>query len=249
MRLPGVFAPISDSWLLAGVVRDVVGAGARVLDVCTGSGVVGVTAALAGARVTSVDVSRRAAATAWLNARLNGARLRARHGDLLAPVAGERFDVIAANPPYVPAEREELPAAGPERAWEAGRDGRAVLDRLLAEAPALLSPGGVLLVVHSELIGTEETLERLAAAGLEAGVAARERGPLGPLMRERVERGLLQEPAREEEEVLVFRGARGDGGGPTRAGVLRPVPRGKGKEELGYTRAGPVPPSAATRRT
>jgi release factor glutamine methyltransferase len=205
VTLPGVFAPISDSRLLAQTVRDVTHPGSRVLDVCTGSGVVGVSAALAGGRVTSVDVSRRAVLCAWLNARLNGTRLRVRRGDLLEPVAGERFDVIAANPPYVPAETDALPTAGPQRAWDAGRDGRAVLDRLLDEAPALLAPGGVLLLVHSDLIGEDETLERLRAAGLDAAVAVRRRGPLGPLMQGRRARGLLP-PEVDEEEVLVIRG-------------------------------------------
>jgi release factor glutamine methyltransferase len=208
VTLPGVFAPISDSRLLARVVRDAVRPDARVLDACTGSGIVGVAAALAGGRVTSVDVSSRALACAWLNARLNGTRLRVRRGDLLAPVAGERFDVIAANPPYVPAEDEAPPATGAARAWDAGRDGRVVLDRLLADAPALLAPGGVLLIVQSDLIGEAPTLAALRAAGLEADVAARVRGPLGPLMRERRERGLLP-PDTSEEDVLVLRGRAG----------------------------------------
>jgi len=197
-----VFRPISDSWLLAQVVRDEVHARThqpRVLDICTGSGVVGVTAARAGADVTAVDVSCRAVTAAWLNARINRVRLKSRRGNLLEPVAGQRFDVIASNPPYVPSDTEN--PRGLERAWAAGPDGRVLLDRLIQEAPARLEPGGALLVVHSELIGAEETLERLEQAGLEADVAARERGPLGPLMRERM-RGV------EEEDVLVLRGRR-----------------------------------------
>src|ERR671933_274838 len=115
MTPPGGFAPIRHSWLPAPARREAVVPGARVLDVCTGSGVVAVSAALAGGHVTAVDVSRRAVACAWLNARLNGTRLRALRGDLLAPVAGERFDVIAANPPYVPAEDEAPPPTGAAR--------------------------------------------------------------------------------------------------------------------------------------
>ena len=209
--VPGVFRPISDSWLLARLVREEVeraGAGARVLDVCTGSGVVAVSAARAGADVTAIDLSVRAVAAAWLNARINRVRVRSLRGDLLAPVAGELFDVIASNPPYVPAEQEELPRSGPERAWAAGRDGRALLDRLLTDAPARLRRGGALLVVHSDVIGAERTLERMRAGGLDADVAARERGPLGPLMRDRVRRGLIEPPPGEEEEVLVLRGRR-----------------------------------------
>jgi release factor glutamine methyltransferase len=205
--LPGVFRPISDSWLLASAVRaEVARAGPRprVLDVCTGSGVVGVAAARAGADVTAVDVSLRAVAAAWLNARINRVRVDSRRGSLLEPVAGEAFDVIASNPPYVPSDRTR--PRGRERAWAAGPDGRALLDRLLGEAPGRLRPGGALLVVHSGIVGAEETLERLAAAGLRADVAARERGPLGPLMRDLARRGRLDRT--DEEEVLVLRGRR-----------------------------------------
>ena len=76
---------------------------------------------------------------------------------------GERFDAIVSNPPYVPAPTDELPARGPARAWDAGRDGRALLDRICAQAPDHLRPGGVLLVVHSSLLGYERTAELLSA--------------------------------------------------------------------------------------
>jgi release factor glutamine methyltransferase len=207
VTLPGVFRPISDTWLLADALdREALPVAARVLDLCSGSGALAVRAALGGPRreVTAVDVSRRAVLTIRLNAALNGVRVRARRGDLFAAVAGERFDAIVSNPPYVPAETDELPSRGPERAWDAGRDGRALLDRICAGAPEHLRPGGVLLVVHSSLLGVDPTAEALAAAGLEVDVAANERGPLGPLMRARRAAGLI--PPVDEEDVLVVRG-------------------------------------------
>src|SRR3712207_2272084 len=155
MTLPGVFRPISDSRFLADVLREqTLPPRATALDLCTGSGILAVTAAMRGAReVTAVDVSRRAVLTARLNARLNGVRVRALRGDLFAPVGDQRFDAIVSNPPYVPAETDELPDSGPERAWDAGLDGRAFLDRLIAEAPGHLRPGGFLLVVSSSILG------------------------------------------------------------------------------------------------
>jgi release factor glutamine methyltransferase len=211
ITLPGVFAPISDTWMLADVLREqTFGPRASVLDVCTGSGALAVCAALRGARdVTAVDVSRRAVLTARINARLNGVRVRAVRGDLFGAVGDERFDVIVSNPPYVPAERDDLPTRGPERAWDAGHDGRVLLDRILAEAPAHLKPGGVLLVTHSSIVGTDETCARMQEAGLEPDVALRRRGPLGPLMSARVRHleshGLLR-PGEREETVVVIRG-------------------------------------------
>jgi release factor glutamine methyltransferase len=144
---------------------------------------------------------------ATVNARLNGVRVRALRGDLLAPVRGERFDAIVSNPPYLPAEDDALPTHGPRRAWDAGPDGRAVLDRLCAEAPAYLRSGGVLLLVHSSLCDTESTLSALNASGLRTAIAARHRGALGPLLRARAPaleaRGLLAAGEREEDVVVV----------------------------------------------
>ncbi|HSD76718.1 MAG TPA: HemK2/MTQ2 family protein methyltransferase [Solirubrobacteraceae bacterium] len=210
VTLPGVFSPISDSRMLADALREqTLPPHASVLDVCTGSGLLAVSAALRGARdVTAVDVSRRAVLTARLNARLNGVRVRALRGWLFEPVGGRRFDAIVSNPPYVPADDDELPARGVRRAWDAGRDGRVLLDRLLDEAPAHLRPGGFLLVVHSSVIGRAETLRRMAAGGLEPDVVGRRRGPLGPLLTARAAaleaRGLLA-PGQRHEDVLVFR--------------------------------------------
>jgi release factor glutamine methyltransferase len=206
--LPGVFRPRPDSWMLVRALQaERLRPGSRVLDVCTGSGLLAIAAALDGAHATAVDISRRAVWCAALNARLNGVRVRALRGDLLAPVRGERFDAIVSNPPYLPADDDALPTRGPLRAWEAGRDGRAFLDRLCAQASAHLLPGGVLLVVHSSLCDTEATLGALRAHGLRADVAARHRGALGPLLRARAprleERGLLAAGEREEEVVVV----------------------------------------------
>jgi release factor glutamine methyltransferase len=212
-RLPGVFRPRSDTWLLAAVLRrrpEV--AGGAVLDVCTGSGAIAIAAAQSGARsVTAVDVSARAVLSARINARLNGVRIEALRASLLDAVPGRRFDVIVSNPPYLPAEHDELPARGRARHTEAGTTGRVLLDRLIAAAPAHLAPGGILLVTHSSVNGEALTLARMRAAGLEPVVAERRRGALGPLLAERAprleERGLLARRERRED-LLVVAGAR-----------------------------------------
>jgi release factor glutamine methyltransferase len=211
VAVPGVFRPISDTWLLAAALdREPLPPGAQVLDLCSGSGALAVRAALGGrCEVTAVDVSRRAVAAIRVNAALNGVRVRARRGDLLTAVGDEWFDAIVSNPPYVPASSDVLPARGPERAWDAGRDGRLVLDRICSAVPEHLRPGGVALLVHSSLLGVERTLEALRAGGLEASVAASERGALGPLMngrRAHLEAQGLLAPGASEEVVVVVRG-------------------------------------------
>jgi release factor glutamine methyltransferase len=185
--------------------------GASVLDLCTGSGLLAVVAARHRARhVTAADVSRRAVWSARMNARLNRVRVRAVQGDLFAPVSDERFDVIVSNPPYVPNASGEIPGRGPARAWEAGSDGRALIDRICEHGPGHLLPGGVLLLVHSAVCGERATCDALRARGLETSVLVRHRGPLGPRLRARArwlhDAGLL--PSGELEEMLVFRAER-----------------------------------------
>ena len=212
LTLPGVFRPRSDSLLLAEIIAREPGLpGARVLDLCCGSGVIALSAAAGGGgEVVAVDLSRRAVVTTRLNAWRRGVRVRARRSDLFAAVPAGPFDLIASNPPYVPAPGDGRPR-GAARAWDAGRDGRALLDPICRQAPARLAPGGVLLLVHSSVCGTDATCRTLAAAGLEVEVIARRRGALGPLLSERagmLERRGLLEPGAREEEIVVVRGRR-----------------------------------------
>ncbi|ABG98505.1 possible methyltransferase [Rhodococcus jostii RHA1] len=99
VRLPGVYRPQRDTWLLAEVLaaRDL-GPGTRVLDLCCGTGVLSVEACAAGAGwVTAVDVSRRAAISTWLNAKLRRRTIRVVRGlearEMIRP--GQRTERIA----------------------------------------------------------------------------------------------------------------------------------------------------------
>ncbi|MFE9099481.1 HemK2/MTQ2 family protein methyltransferase [Actinomadura geliboluensis] len=216
LRPPGVYRPQTDTSLLTGALtRTLARAGAppraRVLELGTGTGAVALAAARAGCDVVAVDVSAPAVLTTRMNARLRGLPVRVLRGDLFAPVAGEVFDVIVANPPYVAGDADPAAVRGPARAWEGGRDGRALLDRICAHAPRHLAPGGTLLVVHSALNGVAATLVALRAAGMRASVVARRREPFGPVMRRRAAllaaRGLLG-PGQLHEDLVVVRADR-----------------------------------------
>ncbi len=225
LHVPGVFAPRPDTWMLIDAVRrQPLPAGARVLDLCTGSGAIAVAAALQGATVTAVDVSRRALLSVRLNARLNSVRVRARRGDLFDAVPGERFDLIVANPPYLPAEDDALPPRGRARAWDAGRDGRALLDPLCAAVAVHLQPGGAILLVHSSVSDLDMTMRSLQATSLSVDVVAEHDGPLGPLLRERRDQlcdaGLL-EPGAASERIAIIRGVRGEEATAVRAAAAR----------------------------
>jgi release factor glutamine methyltransferase len=207
--LPGVFRPRSDTWMLAEAGRSQT-TGGRVLELCAGPAFAGIATVLgAGGSLTTVDLSRRAVLNARLNGRLNGISVDARRGDLLDAVRGERFDVILANPPYVPGPPP--PTRGPDRATDAGAYGRAVLDRICERVAEHLNPGGSVLLVHSEVSGLDQTTVALEGAGLETDVVASRSGPLGPVLRARREHleeyGLLA-PDQELEEVMVVQGQR-----------------------------------------
>jgi release factor glutamine methyltransferase len=176
----GVFAPRSDVGMLMDAALPAIHG--DVLDVCTGSGVAALLAAPRAASTTAIDASRRAVLAARVNARLNRRRLRVLHGDLFAPVAGRKFDVVLCNPPYLPVPVDAPPATG-SAAWDGGPDGRRVLDRICHGIAEVLRPGGSLFLVQSALADHERTLSQLAQAGLDVAVAARHMGPLGPLAR------------------------------------------------------------------
>lgn len=213
LRLPGVYRPQADTWLLTRALREArVGPGAHVLDLCTGTGAVAVSAARLGARrVSAVDTSRRAVWSARCNARLRGLPVHAQRRDVLAEPAMGGFDVVLANPPYVPCRPGGGSGSRSARAWDAGHDGRRFVDPLCDAAPALLAKGGTMLMVHSSLCGVDGTLRSLRDAELKASVVARSVEPFGPVLTERIgylqEAGLI-EPGQRHEELVVIRADR-----------------------------------------
>ena len=126
----------------------------HVLDLCTGNGSLAVLAAMAWpeVQVTAADLSADALAVAALNVQRHGLgqRVNLHQGDGLAAVAGQRFDLILCNPPYVnSASMAALPAefrAEPVLALAGGDDGMDFIRGLLRDAPAHLSPDGVLVL-------------------------------------------------------------------------------------------------------
>jgi len=210
LRLRGVYRPQADTWLLVRALREAgLPRGVRALDLCTGSGVAAIEAARCGAgEVIAVDVYLPAVASAWVNTL--GMPVRVRRGDLAGPVTGAPFDLVLANPPYVPSAVTGR-ARGAALAWDAGVDGRCHLDVLCDRAADLLVPGGTMLFVQSALCGVPLTLNRLHARGLKSSVVARAFEQFGPVMRRRAgylaEAGLIR-PGQRHEELVVIRADR-----------------------------------------
>ena len=149
----------------------------EVLDLCSGSGNIGVTIAaeIPDAAVTCVDNSPAATETGRKNAERLGVATRAAFvtGDLFAGAAGRTFDLVISNPPYIPRGmidtlQVEIARYEPRGALDGGADGTDVIRRIAAEAPAHLKNGAALVVEIGEGMG--DTLKKdLESAGAYSG--------------------------------------------------------------------------------
>jgi len=171
--IPGVANPKllrTGAFFAAEIDTRAIGAGAAVLDMGTGSGVCALVAARHARRVIAVDVSAAAVRCARLNAALNELeeRIEVRQGDLFAPVAGERFDLVLFNPPFLLG----APKNDRDAAWRSEDAAR----RFAAGLSEHLAPDGAALVLLSSFGDACALYEsELRANGFRLEVFARRR--------------------------------------------------------------------------
>jgi release factor glutamine methyltransferase len=214
LAVPTVYQPQDDSRLLVRAMQHSgLISGRRVLDLCTGSGFVALAAAEMGcASVTAFDICPHAVHSTRGNAAVAGVDIDVREGSWIGALPCAPFEVVVSNPPYVPTPpgvniEAVSPGLGPAWAWNAGSDGRLVLDPLCASAANLLCDGGSLLLVQSALAGVQRSVDCLRSTGLDAEVVAYEWIPFGPVLSARAgwleEIGLLRRGCREEQLVVI----------------------------------------------
>ena len=144
---------------------------ASVLDLGTGSGAVALAIKrhLPGARVVAVEASAAALAVANRNAVKLNLEVEFRHGRWFEPVAGERFDLVVSNPPYVAEGDPHLPGLQhePAVALVSGPDGLDAIREITSAAGLFIEPGGWLLLEHGQ--GQDSAVRGLLEhAGLES---------------------------------------------------------------------------------
>lgn len=189
---PDTLIPRPETELLveAALARLPEAAALRIADLGTGSGAIAL--ALASERPRAHIVATDASAAALEVARRNAARsgignIAFRQGDWAAPLAGERFDLIASNPPYVALGDPHLAQGDlrfePGMALASGGDGFDAIRRIARDAPAHLVPGGWLLLEHGLDQGeaVRDILQRAAFSRVETlrDLEGRERVTLG----------------------------------------------------------------------
>ncbi|NLE97707.1 MAG: methyltransferase, partial [Propionibacterium sp.] len=146
------------------------------LDLGTGCGVQSLHLAKHADRVVATDVNERALKLAGVTAALNDVDVDFRRGSLFEPVAGERFDLIISNPPYVMSPPSETPLMYRETTFE----GDALLRSILRDAPQHLTPGGSLqLLVNWAVVEGTAWEDRVRSwvdgSGMDLWVIERER--------------------------------------------------------------------------
>jgi len=155
---PDVLVPRPDTEVVVDVVVEMAPQGARIVDWGTGSGAIALSVADLRPDVTVTGLERSAAALAVARRNLDANpaladRVRLLESDGMTAVAGERFDVVVSNPPYlVPADLERYPALRhePEQALVAGPVGTEDHARVAREAAGVLQPGGWLVLEIGE---------------------------------------------------------------------------------------------------
>ena len=152
--LPEVYSPSDDSFLLLEIVE--LSRGETFLEMGSGSGLVSVHAAKAGARVVAADINPNAVACTRRNASRNGVRVEAIESDLFEKVPGV-FDVIAFNPPYLP--QEATSTSWMERSWSGGGEGSEIAVRFMEHAWMHLAPRGKVFIILSSLGGVMSVLK------------------------------------------------------------------------------------------
>jgi release factor glutamine methyltransferase len=150
---PGIFHPryFGSTSILARFVSSLSLRDKSLLEIGCGSGVVALCAARGGAKVTAVDINPDAVRCTIVNAKRNDLCVTVRQSDLFSSLAASKFDVIAWNPPFLPA----VPKSMAEAAFYGGNDFD-VIRRCVGEAREHLHTGGAIYTILSSDIAVEQ---------------------------------------------------------------------------------------------
>jgi len=153
---PMVYEPSDDTFLMLKNIK--IGKGENVLDMGTGSGIIGISCAKLGANVTSADINPYAVELAEKNAGLNNVDIKVVESDLFERIKG-KFDVIVFNPPYLPTSKNERTDEEINSAWDGGEEGSQVVLEFLKNFRKYLKKNGRCYLLVSSL--NKKALKRI----------------------------------------------------------------------------------------
>jgi release factor glutamine methyltransferase len=161
-----VYPPSEDSFLFAGIIPKYA-KDKKVLDMCTGSGILAKAALDSGAKsVTAVDINKSALDS------ISDARIKKIRSSLFQKVKG-RFDLIMCNPPYLP--DEPLEDEESRLATTGGKEGDEFILDFLDNVKKHMENGGIILLLVSSLTPMDRIDKKLQKEGLKSRVAARDK--------------------------------------------------------------------------
>lgn len=166
---PGVYEPAEDSFILVDAATSM--AHGNHLDLCCGTGIVGLFTADKVNSVTSIDLNPMAIKNVKENFKINGVydKLNAIVGDLFEPLRNVKFDMITINPPYLWDEEPK------DLSWSGGVEGREIIDRFIIEVGGFLKENGKALLVQSTHNDVDKTLNLINKVGLHGRILREER--------------------------------------------------------------------------
>lgn len=151
MAREGVLIPRFDTETLAERASEFVDSSTSVLDLCCGSGILGIYLSKhKGAKVTCIDVSEEAVDLTKANADFHGVKIEIKRGNLFEPIKRKKYNIIVSNPPYIPSKdiknlQIEVRDYEPVLSLDGGNDGLDFYRRIAEEAPKHLKKRGRLM--------------------------------------------------------------------------------------------------------
>lgn len=171
---PEVYEPAEDTFLFAENLD--IKRTDEVLEIGTGTGLIAVYAAQRTRRVVATDINEHAVKCALKNTIANRTyNLELKEGNLFEPVAGEKFDLILFNTPYLPTSEEEQLDDELNAAFDGGLDGRETINAFLDQVKDYLNEEGRVQLVQSSLSDNDKTLAKMEELGFDAEITASEK--------------------------------------------------------------------------
>lgn len=170
---PEVYVPSDDTFLLADHLN--VSENSKILDICTGSGLLAIVAAKKAKSVVAIDINPYAVRCTKLNSKLNHVddKVEVIRADLFSGFTVDaKFDFIICNPPYLPVDEEMKIEDWLERSWNGGSTGRKIIDKILDTVSSHIVEGGKLLMIQSSVSNFEESIKILREKGFDVEIEA-----------------------------------------------------------------------------